>query len=171
MEQHKQDKIMAFDTLFTTNHIQILKILLAYVDSSMQKNLAVYIKFLELQYTLSFFRSYSSSALPGLCHEKDFNIANLCDELLPLCSHDGQEQLKQMKNMFQSFENMQEILQMVQTMKDLFPDSENIFGTDPSALFSGLSGMPDISGMDMSQLFEMFQGMQTPNGEERRQDE
>lgn len=162
---------MAFDTLFTTNHIQMLKILLTYVDTSMQKTLAVYIKFLELQYTLSFFRTYSSSVLPGFRQEKDFHIANLCDELLPLCGQEGQEQLKQMKNMFQNFENLQEMLQMIQTMKDLFPESENIFGTDPSALFSGLSGMPDISGMDMSQLFEMFQGMQTPKGEEGRQDE
>lgn len=165
MGNQEQDKIVAFDTLFTTNHIQILKILLTYMDASMQKKLAVYIKFLELQYTLSFFKTYSASALPGFYPQNSLNISALCDEILPLCSHTGQEQLKQMKNMLESLESMQEMLQMIQTMKDLFPENDNPFGADPSALFSGLSGMPDISGMDMSQLFEIFQAMQSQQGE------
>lgn len=165
MDNQEQDKIVAFDTLFTTNHIQMLKILLSYMDTSMQKKMAVYIKFLELQYTLSFFKHYSASAHPGFCPQKSLNIPALCDELLPLCSHTGQEQLRQMKSMLESLESMQEMLQMIQTIKDLFPENDNPFGADPSALFSGLSGMPDISGMDMSQLFEIFQAMQSQQGE------
>lgn len=160
MDKQEQDKIVAFDTLFTTNHIQMLKILLPYMESAMQRNLAVYIKFLELQYTISFFKSYTSSVLPGFSQEKEFNFSKLCDELLPLCGHAGQEQLKQMRNMVQNLENLQEMIQMMQTMKDLFPEGETPFGTDPSALFSGLSGMPDMAGMDISQVFEMFQNMQ-----------
>lgn len=161
MAEDEPDKIVAFDTLFTTNHIQMLKILLTYVEPAMQRNMAVYIKFLELQYTISFFKSCSSSVLPGFPSENTFNISKLCDELLPLCGHDGQEQLRQMKNMYQNYENMQEILQMMQMMKDMLPEGETSIGTDPSALFSALAGMPDMSGMDMSQLFELFQGMQT----------
>lgn len=171
MDNQKQDKIVAFDTLFTTNHIQMLKILLAYMDSPMQKKMAVYIKFLELQYTLSFFRSYTASVLPGFEPQKNIHISTLCDELLPLCGHDGQEQLKQMKSMFENLSGMQEMLQMIQAMKDLFPEGENPFGADTSALFTGLSGMPDVSGMDMSQLFEMFQSMQSQHNEEGKQNE
>lgn len=61
-----------------------------------------------------------------------------------------------MKAMQQNFENMQEMMQMVQMMKDLFPEGDNPLGGDPSGLFSGLSG---ASGFDISQLFEMLQGM------------
>lgn len=151
MEENGQEKVIAFDTLFTTNHIQMLKILLTYMEPSSQKTVAVYIKFLELQYTLSFFKMHPASSLPRFPHEDSFNASKLCDEILPLCSQTEQGKLKQMKNMYQNFENMQEMMQMVQMMKDLFPEGENPFGQDPSGLFSGMSGM------DMSQIFEMLQ--------------
>lgn len=157
MTENEQDKVVAFDTLFTTNHIQMLKILLTYVDPSQQKIMAVYIKLMELQYTISFYKMHPASTLPNFPREDSFNASKLCDELLPLCGPAEQENLKQMKNMYQSFENMQEMMQMVQMMKDMFPEGENPLGGDPSALFSGLSG---TSGMDMSQIFEMFQNMQ-----------
>lgn len=155
MTDNRHDKVAAFDTLFTTNHIQILKILLTYMDPSRQKTMAVYIKFMELQYTIAFYQRHSS-ALPHLPREDNMNISKLCDELFPLCDHVEQEKLQQMKSMYQNYENMQEMMQMVQMMKDLFPEGENPLGGDSSALFSGLSGS---SGMDMSQIFEMFQGM------------
>ena len=44
--------VIAFDTLYTQNHIQILKILLPYFDPYGQSHLAVWIKYLELRYTL-----------------------------------------------------------------------------------------------------------------------
>ena len=50
------DKVTAFDALFTNNQIQKLKILLSYVDSPMQRQLAIYIKFLELKYTMELFQ-------------------------------------------------------------------------------------------------------------------
>lgn len=156
MTDNIQDKVVAFDTLFTTNQIQILKVLLTYIDPSLQKNMAIYIKLMELQYTISFYQKHPASALSHLPREDDINAAKLCDELLPLCGPSEQEKLRQMKAMYQNFENMQEMMQMVQMMKDMFPEGENPFGGDPSALFSGLS---DGSNMDMSQLFEMFQNM------------
>lgn len=151
-----QDKVIAFDTLFTTNHIQMLKVLLTYMPHPQQRTLAVYIKFLELQYTLSFFQNHPSCALPYLHSEEILNSSKLCDELLPLCNHEEQERLKQIKNMYQNFENMQEMIKMADMIKDMFPEGDIPFGGDPSALFSGLSG---ASGIDMSQMFEMFQSM------------
>lgn len=58
MEKQEQDSIQAFDTLYTTNQIQILKILLPYCAPDIQRNLAVMIRFLELQYTIFFVRSH-----------------------------------------------------------------------------------------------------------------
>ena len=37
--------VMAFDALYTNNQIQKLKVLLPYVEPSMQKNMAIYIKY------------------------------------------------------------------------------------------------------------------------------
>lgn len=150
MTEKVQEKIVAFDTLFTTNQIQTLKILLTYMEPSQQKTMAVYIKFLELQYTISFFKMNPSCSL-GCANEQGPNMANLCEEILPLCAPSEQEKILQMKNMMQTFENMQEMMQMVQMMKDMFPAGEGPFEGDPSSILSGM----DMS--QFSQLFEMFQ--------------
>ena len=39
--------ILAFDTLYTNNHMKILKMLLPYIDSKHQKLLCIYIKWQE----------------------------------------------------------------------------------------------------------------------------
>lgn len=159
MTENGQEKIVAFDTLFTTNQIQKLKILLTYVEPAQQKLIAVYIKFLELQYTITFFQNYPCS-LGKFPKEDGFNANKLCDEILPFCTSSEQQMLNNMKNMYQNFANMQEMMQMVQMMKDLFPEGDNPMNGDPTAMFSGLSGLSELfgsQGMDMSQLFEMFQ--------------
>ena len=63
MDDNRIDKPAAFDTLFTNNRIQILKTLAYYIDPHLLKGLAVYIKFLELQYTLALFRKHPETAL------------------------------------------------------------------------------------------------------------
>jgi len=156
MEENGQEKIVAFDTLFTTNQIQILKILLSYVEPAKQKHIAVYIKFLELQYTLRFFQQHPYSPLQ-FPNEEKMNAEKLCDEILPFCSPSQQEMLNNMKNMYQNFQNMQEMMQMVEMMKELFPNNDNSTDGNPMSILSGLSGMFSSDGMDMSQLFEMFQ--------------
>lgn len=165
MTENGQEKIVAFDTLFTTNQIQILKILLTYVEPAQQKLIAVYIKFLELQYTMTFMQKHPSS-LGNFPKEESFNVSKLYEEVLPFCTPSDRERLTQMKNMYENFTNMQEMLQMVQMMKDLFPAGENPMSGDPSAMFSGLSGFADMfgsqgnsSGMDISQIFEIFHGL------------
>jgi len=156
MAENGQEKIVAFDTLFTTNQIQILKILLSYMEPDQQKHMAIYIKFLELQYTLSFFQEYPASS-PAVPSETTMDVARLCDEILPFCNPSEQEMLQNMRNMYQNFQSMQEMMQMVQMMKDMFPEGDSSTGQDPLSMFSGLSGMFGSDGTDMSQLFEMFQ--------------
>ena len=47
------DYVMAFDHFYTTNHIQILKSLLPFMDNDNFRMLPVLIKYMELKYTLS----------------------------------------------------------------------------------------------------------------------
>ena len=63
MDDKRIDKAAAFDTLFTSNRIQILKILAYYMDPRLLKGLAVYIKMSELQYTLTLFRRHPETSL------------------------------------------------------------------------------------------------------------
>ncbi len=143
MDSNHPDKVMAFDALFTTNHIQMLKLLLGYLEPPLQGQLAVYIKFLELQYTLSFFRDNPYASL-SLCQEGsgspgDFD--GLLEDMLPFCSAAEKEKLQNMRNMMNNLKNMQEMMEMVQMMQEVSPE-----------LFSG-------GGTDMSQMMEMMQGM------------
>ena len=55
METNEHDNIIAFDTLYTNNHIQMLKIVMPYFDAQAQGQLAVYIKYLEFRHTLDYF--------------------------------------------------------------------------------------------------------------------
>ena len=71
MADYSQDKVAAFDTLFTNNHIQMLKILVPYFDSTIQKNLAIYIKYLEFQYTLDLLKKYPNISLTPTNFEKE----------------------------------------------------------------------------------------------------
>jgi len=143
MKDSGQDKVIAFDTLFTTNHIQVLKILLTYIPVSQQSTLAVYIKFLELQYTISFYRNHPACTVSLLPCEEAINASKLCEELFPLCNKAEQEQLAQMKSMYQNLENVQEMMKTMEMMKSMFPEGENPFGGN--------------SDMDISQIFDMFQ--------------
>ena len=140
MSDSKQDKVTAFDTLFTNNHIQKLKILMTYLDSSMQKHMAIYIKYLELQYTIQFFRRYPYAATAPLPHESSMDFSQLCGELIPFCDDAQRTQMENMQNMFRTFENYKEMMEMVQMMKDMFPEGEN-----------PLNGM--FPGMDLGQMF------------------
>ena len=56
MDEKEQDHVAAFDMLFTTNQLQLMKVLLPCLSPSMQKYFAIYIKYQELQYTISYFR-------------------------------------------------------------------------------------------------------------------
>ena len=59
MEQisESQNQIYIFDSLYTNNHIQMLKIIYGVLPVKVQQKLAPFIKYLELQYSLQLVRS------------------------------------------------------------------------------------------------------------------
>ena len=141
MDDNRIDKAAAFDTLFTNNRIQILKILAYYMDPRLLKGLAVYIKMSELQYTLTLFRRHPETSLciaPSSANEE--TATELCNDLMPLCDETQKSALRQITQMMDNIHNFQEMMEMVQTMQELFPE-----------------GFSDLSGMDPS----MFGGQET----------
>ena len=133
MDDKRIDKAAAFDTLFTSNRIQILKILAYYMDPRLLKGLAVYIKMSELQYTLTLFRRHPETSL--------------CNDLMPLCDETQKSALRQITQMMDNIHNFQEMMEMVQTMQELFPE-----------------GFSDLSGMDPSMLSGLFSTAKSDTG-------
>ena len=148
MDDKRIDKAAAFDTLFTSNRIQILKILAYYMDPRLLKGLAVYIKMSELQYTLTLFRRHPETSLciaPSSANEE--TATELCNDLMPLCDETQKSALRQITQMMDNIHNFQEMMEMVQTMQELFPE-----------------GFSDLSGMDPSMLSGLFSTAKSDTG-------
>lgn len=61
MDEKEKDAVFLFDTLYTTNHIQMLKILLSYFPENSRNQLAIFIKFQEFQYTMEYVKNHTVS--------------------------------------------------------------------------------------------------------------
>lgn len=162
MENREQanstDKIMAFDTIFTNNHIKMLKVLFFYLDSQLQKMLAVYIKFLELQHAIKYINTNflpltsrpdspnTQTHLSGILGDLDINA--LCREILPYCTGAESEKIQSILQMLQVMDNFKQISQTMEMMKEFFPEGTGA----PEDLFS-FFGNGDMGNMDIFQMF------------------
>lgn len=134
------DKILAFDSIYTNNHIQMYKLLLPYFEPETQKKMAIYIKFMEFQYTLSYFKNH-----PYACQPRqpmpDADV--LCKELSPYCNREEKQKLDRFARYSSSVKNAQEMMEMAAMMKDMFPEGAP-FPTDGDG------------SMDISQILSML---------------
>lgn len=169
MEEQGSKAIAAFDSLFTTNKIQMLKILLPRLVPEQQGGFAIYIKLLELRYTFSFLRRHPGTQLFGgakrlsadFFQEDNEDTLELLDELLPFSGPEERSKIQNMKNMMANFKKMKEMMDMIQMMQELFPEGMGGDGGNPMDFFSGMSGMnmPDMASMaDMASLFQTMNG-------------
>lgn len=161
MDTKQSDKIAAFDTLYTTNHIQMLKILIPVVSKNLRHKLAIYIKYMELQYTLSLAKSHSHTF--SLCAESEntpVDFFALCDELLPFCTEKEQSMLKNLKNIQGTLKQVKEMEAAMSMMKELFPEGMNFTGeAGPSNAGNGFSMdmLFNLLTPEQKELFSMFQ--------------
>lgn len=170
------DKVTAFDALFTNNQIQKLKVLLSYVDSPMQRQLAIYIKFLELKYTMELFQRSPRLSVSPSPEESSPDPSKLCQELSPYCSPREQSQLNQFVSMFQAMSHYQEMMEMVKMFQEMFPEGMSFPGAEAAGngsapdggatggmnpdMMAGLAGMFGGNMPDLSQLMSMMNMMQ-----------
>ena len=115
----------------------------------MQKHLAVYIKFLELQYTIDFFRQYPQASVSGQRQDGEENLTHLLDQILPFCSPDQQNQIRSVSSALKNMAQFQEMAEMMQMMKEMFPQ-------DVSESFMGFSGENGPDPSMLSQIFQLF---------------
>lgn len=160
--------VMAFDALYTTNRIQKLKVLLPYIEPSMQKHLAVYIKYMELQYTMNLTKRHSSALSGcGLSLPEKPDLKKLCKELCLYSTPEEIKQLEQIQNILQTMETVQEMSQTMSAIQEIFPDmnmdsdSPETAGDSPNG--SSFSGSPMLSMLmnmltpEQKEMYEMFQ--------------
>lgn len=140
-EQKNPDTIQAFDSLFTNNHLQMYKVLLPYFEPSIQKTIAIYIKYMEFQYTMTYFRHHPYAFMPK---NNDFDASNICRTIIPYCAPREKKQMEQMMELFANMKNMQEMMDTINMMQEMFPEGFS-FG-------DGEGGIPP----DMMQMFQMF---------------
>jgi len=158
MEKTANDNINAFDSLYTTNQIQLFKVLIPYMAPPMQKNLVIYIKYMEFQYTMTLFQKHPYAAFTSYSFTDKPDTNQLFDEIIPFCDMTQREKILQMKNMMHSMEQMQEMMSMMEMMKDMFPEGMGGFGGGSMPDLAALSGLGDI--MD---LFGSMQAASAPS--------
>ena len=140
----ENEAVIAFDTLYTQNHIQILKILLPYFDPYGQSHLAVWIKYLELRYTLEYVSRHPSPPYKNQTSgtsSPDFAV--LFEQIKNFCSPQEKalfgELLNLQKNL-ELFEEMKGMMQLFETFRESAPDTDadtaadtDCIGTNPDA--------------------------------------
>lgn len=161
-----EDKVLAFDTLFTTNRIKMYKILLAYFDPAAQMVLSVCIKYLELSYTLQYFRSHRYAFISGF--DPSASLEGICEEIKPYCSAAEQNKLNQFRQMKQTLDSFQQMQQMMEMMQELFPDLGTSKMTSPEDA-PGFHPFPfdpaqlaSLMGDENSQIFDLLAAMMNP---------
>ena len=161
------DYVLTFDHFYTTNHIQILKSLMPFMDGEISKMLPAVIKYLELKYTLSLINSKSPSFTSGInaCSsssdhkqttEPTENLENIYKAIHKYLAPDEEKNFQQILSAVRTMKNMREMQQMLELFQSLNPDM------DPSTMMDGLN-MGSVNGMDMSELMKLFGGNNNGN--------
>lgn len=166
-KREEASNVMAFDALYTTNQIQKLKVLLPYIEPSMQKHLAVYIKYMELQYTMNLTKRHTVTLCGcGLSQPEKPDLRKLCKELSLYSTPEEIRQLEQIQNILQTMETVQEMSQTMNAMQEIFPDMnmDSLFGNPLSGAgqTEDDGGSSDKSAATDSPMMDMLMNMLTP---------
>lgn len=146
MEDIRQDSILQFDICFCNDHIRKLKILVPFLDYSLQKYLALYIKYLEIRYILECFKSpilLNGTYFDTNKTKSEMDFTKIFDQLIPLCNSTEKEQFLHIRNLLESFQNIKNMMEMMETMKELFP--EGMENMEEMASMFGMNGAGNIS--------------------------
>lgn len=145
METIKNEQVYAFDSLYTTNHIQMLKILLPCLNPPLQKNLALYIKFLELRYTISFLNTHPY-VISGCGFDKEHREQEIpINDLLPYLTPQEAENFKQLQQGMDMMKQFSSIQKNMEVLKGILPE-----GMDLETLFQSMMAGNQGDGADHS---------------------
>jgi len=111
-ENHEIDPVTAFDTLYTSNQLQMLKIVLPYMKQNMQRFIAIYIKLNELLLAFHF----SSGTYP---FKKETDFTGMLKYLSPYLSDADKDMMNQFSSMQENMEQFKQMSAMMQMMNEM----------------------------------------------------
>lgn len=163
-KSYDNESVITFDTLYTNNHIQILKVLLPYFDANSQKHLAILIKFMELRYTMEYLNRHmatlnAASDLESAENKKRpaLDIITVFEQIKNFCTPSERAMFEQLANMKRSMEMYEEMMNMMQLFNQLHPEGES---SDAKA--SGDSMGQSASSAGSSNPMDLLKGMLSP---------
>ena len=129
MEKKEFDPVQTFDSKYTNRQIQLMKILVPYLDPDLRKMMIIMIHLMELQYTIHHVHShpedYRSIALTFSIDENIEQIRKYCPPSI--------------LSMLENFNSIQNAMKMYEEMKDMMEfidpqqmDLFQMFQTDSS---------------------------------------
>lgn len=134
MEDWNSNRMTPFDQQISTQSTQMIKLLLPYLPPRIQRMLAVYIKFTELQFTISSFRSFRQTA---------HSTQDIIQEMKPYMPSSACESIDNILNLI----NMMELFQNMSASSD--SDSD----------FDPMSMMQNMLTPEQQSMFEMYNTM------------
>ena len=161
MEHCDSEAVVAFDTLYTNNHIQILKVLLPYFDPDNRKNLAVLIKFMELQYTMEYFSRHPSALCAASCDPKQPDIVEIFEQIKNFCTPSEKAMFEQLKNKKKSMEMYEEMMRAMQLFEQFSPGNGSSGPEGSSSDFAD-AGPADQNPLGSASPLDLLKGMLSP---------
>lgn len=154
------DYVLAFDHFYTTNHIQILKSLIPFMEGEHADMLPALIKYMELQYTLDLIQKGSRPMENNKIHassqsqnEKgakgiEDNIEQIYNAVRRYLAPNEEKEFSQLLSAMRTMKNMREMQQMFEMIQSLNPDADS----------SGNTGFGNLDISDIMQILNQNGG-------------
>ena len=165
------DYVCAFDHFYTTNHIQILKSMLPFIDNDRLSMLPVMIKYMELQYTISLMKEGRRPCVQTInaCSKENPDleqIYHIIKKYLNASEKQRMQQIINMSNTISNFKEMQQMMELFQSMNtdSASSDSDNGFSMpNPAMLEDIMKSNPNFE--EMAQLFKTMNSFSEPHND------
>ena len=169
-----EDYVSIFDHLYTNNHIQILKSLLPFMETSDTLYLPILIKYMELKYTISLLqhsRKNTTSneiriAQKSIPNESKFNNNMNLNDIYKIIhkylAPNEDKAFSNILNTMQTIKNFQEMQSLMESFRKLNSDNDSHSNPDLNNILNFISENNSISNNnninieELMQLFSMF---------------
>ena len=122
--KHNDIKPMTpFDILTQDESMRMLKLMIPFLDPSVQKMLAVYMKYAELQNTIRYFRNFDASPIRSQSHSDGLTLTGILEEIRPYMSEQEGASIDSILSAFQMMEMMSSMNQATSDF-DSYNDTE-----------------------------------------------
>ena len=169
-----EDYVSIFDHLYTNNHIQILKSLLPFMETSDTLYLPILIKYMELKYTISLLQHsrknttsneirIAQKSIPNESKiNSNMNLNDIYKIIHKYLAPNEDKAFSNILNTMQTIKNFQEMQSLMESFRKLNSDNDSHSNPDLNNILNFISENNSISNNnninieELMQLFSMF---------------